>query len=236
MSQTKVGEPGAAAYDTDARDPTPELSRLADELYREAFLRPVGKTTPESFQALLASRGVIMEVGELLRSAMAVVIDLPKVGPAAAGQVLTDAEVAVLSEGGFETDLQQEGDDPLALGIGRFASLIAASLTTAGAARRVGVNSSRIRQRLKARTIYGFKHGRGWRIPAFQFSGRILVPGIDQAIKALPADLHPVAVATWFTIPNPDLVDKTAEEPVTPLEWLGAGRDSDTVAALAADL
>jgi hypothetical protein len=177
-----------------------------------------------------------MEVGELLRSAIAVVIDLPKVGPAAAGPVLTDAEVAVLSEGGFEAGPQQEGDDPIAIGVGRFASLIAASLTTTGAAKRIGVNSSRIRQRLKARTIYGFKHGRDWRIPAFQFSGRILVPGIDNVIKALPADLHPLAVATWFTTANPDLVDERAGEPVTPLEWLGAGRDSDTVAVLAADL
>ncbi len=63
----------------------------------------------------------------------------------------------------------------------------------AEAARLLGVDPSRVRQRLGERTLYGVKTARGWRLPAFQFDldqPDRLVPGIGALIEQEP---HPWA-------------------------------------------
>ncbi len=104
-------------------------------------------------------------------------------------------------------------------------------------ARLLGVDDSRVRQRLTKRSLYGIKLPDGWRLPAFQFDparpGR-LVPGIGRVLPRLDPALHPVAVYRWFTLPNVDLV--LDDTPVSPLDWLRSGGDPTEVAALAADL
>ena len=56
----------------------------------------------------------------------------------------------------------------------------------------------------------------------------------ERARAALPADLHPVAVYNWFTLPDPDLTWQG--EPLSPLDWLRSGGDPAPAAAIAADL
>lgn len=46
----------------------------------------------------------------------------------------------------------------------------------------------------------------------------------------LDPELHPVAVLTWLTSPQPDLDD------VSPRDWLCAGNPPETVAELASSL
>jgi hypothetical protein len=55
----------------------------------------------------------------------------------------------------------------------------------------------------------------------FQFDGEAEVPNIGVVFPRLNPDLHPVAVANWFTLPNPDLV--LGGEPVSPRDWLRSG-------------
>ena len=115
--------------------------------------------------------------------------------------------------------------------------LLATARPVAEAARLLGVDPSRVRQRLGERSLYGLKTPRGWRLPAFQFDldqPDRLVPGIGGVLAALPPDLHPVAVYNWLTLPDPDLA--WGDEPVSPLDWLRSGGDPAVVAALAADL
>ncbi len=108
------------------------------------------------------------------------------------------------------------------------------SLSTAEAAARLGVNSSRIRQRLLARTLYGFKDGAGWRVPEFQFDGDHLVPGIESVFPEIQPTASPVAVARWFVLPWEDLVvDEELETVVSPRAWLLEGRDPAPVASQA---
>jgi hypothetical protein len=110
------------------------------------------------------------------------------------------------------------------------------SYTAEQAADLLGVNASRIRQRLggPSRTLYGIKPGKEWRIPKFQFEGRRLIPGIERVVERLAAGLHPVAVYRWFLTPIPDLtVDET---PTSPLDWLRLGNPPEVVAELAAGL
>jgi hypothetical protein len=111
------------------------------------------------------------------------------------------------------------------------AELVAHSLTVAEAAKRLGVDTSRVRQRIYARSLCAFKHHGAWLIPAFQLRRRKLVPGLDAVVAALAPTLHPVAVSRWFTTPNADLV--LGDAAVSPIDWLVAGGAPEPVAALA---
>jgi hypothetical protein len=150
---------------------------------------------------------------------------------------LTADEARVLASGGLDTAPLRAGEEePLIETALEYARLLQSSLSVEQAAQLLGVNPSRIRQRLTGhpRTLYGLKEGRSWRVPRFQFAGRKPIPGVAAVIGALPPDLHPVAVRRWFTAPHPDLrVDPDESRPVTPLEWLRTGRAPGVVADLA---
>jgi hypothetical protein len=171
---------------------------------------------------------------ELIASELAAIALSPTSPPVA----LTDAEERMLRDGGLSPAPVGARE---ALGLHRttaeYARLLHDSYTVERAARRLGVNASRIRQRLMGgrRTLLGIKVGKSWRIPAFQFQGRRLVPGIDRVVARLSPDLHPVAVHRWFTSPTPDLTHGD-DTPVSPLDWLRAGYPPEAAARLAADL
>ncbi|MFV2073558.1 MAG: hypothetical protein ACC742_13005 [Thermoanaerobaculales bacterium] len=222
------------------RSAAPELSaeftRIADQLYEAGVRRRLGRSAPSSLALLLESRGVGVDIERLMELTAEVVFALPETRRMAPNALLTDAEVATLEDGGFGLEPSDDGAEPMSLGIARYARLIATCLSVAGAAEILGVNSSRVRQRLKARSLYGFKLSGGWLLPQFQFDRRRLVPAIERVIQALPEDLHPVAVATWFATPNPDLVEEPSDRLLTPLDWLRSGHGPTIVAELATHL
>lgn len=213
-----------------------ELSRVAERFYSREVEALLGPAAPQTLAELLESRGVDTGIEVLVKSVIEALIALPETRRLDAGTALTEAEAAVLRQGGFELEVQGQGEGPLARGAVRFAALIGSSLTTPQAAQRLRVNASRVRQRLAERSLYGFKVGGDWRVPLFQFGDYGLVPGIDKVTGALPTDLHPVAVATWFISPSPDLTEETSGQPQSPIEWLGSGNDPEVVSALAAGL
>jgi len=147
-------------------------------------------------------------------------------------------QVELLARGGFELDRLEFGlDDPIARTAFEYAVLRATALTTQQAAKRLGVNDSRVRQRLLERVLYGIKAGDQWRLPVFQFARKGLVSGIQRVLPRLPKSLNPVAVYRWFHTPNPDLEEREAQgRALTPLQWLQSGNDPDVVAELAVDL
>lgn len=151
---------------------------------------------------------------------------------------LEPEQVQLLERGGFELDRLEFGlDDPIARTAFEYAVLRATGLTTGEAAKRLGVNDSRVRQRLAERALYGIKAGDEWRLPAFQFARAGLVPGIDRVFPQLPKSLNPVAVYRWFHTSNPDLEEREGQgRALTPLQWLQTGNDPDVVAELAAGL
>lgn len=114
------------------------------------------------------------------------------------------------------------------------AELVAHSDTVASVAKRLGVDTSRVRQRIYAGSLYAFKHRSAWLVPAFQFQGRLLVPGLGEVVPALPSGLHPVAVTRWFTTPTRDLL--LGVEAVSPVVWLSSGGPAAPVAASAGGL
>jgi hypothetical protein len=146
----------------------------------------------------------------------------------------THSEREVLESVGFPVDGPLDAA-PLANRAIHYNELLTKSLSTAQAAKRLKVNASRIRQRLTAKPpqLYGIRQGQQWRLPRFQFGSRGLIPGIDTVIERLP-QMDPVAVDTWFSKPNVDLVH--AGRNISPINWLAQGLPPETVADLAEDL
>jgi hypothetical protein len=150
---------------------------------------------------------------------------------------LTRAEVEVLELGGFDLGHREHGEaDPVLRTIAAYAALIAGALTTSEVALRLGVASSRIRQRLAERSLYGIMPDTDWLLPEFQFEGPRTLPGLAQVVRALDPSLHPVSVDRFFASHDPELADPTTGRALSPRDWLRAGQPPATVARLAAQL
>jgi len=150
---------------------------------------------------------------------------------------LTRAEAFVLEDGGLDistTDLGPE--DPVARAAAVHAALLQTGLTTREAAERLDVHPSRIRQRLRDRTLYGIRADSEWRIPTFQFEDDRLVPGLGEVFSEIDPELHPAAVYRWFSLPSPDLHDEELDEDLSPRDWLITGRRVERVVQLARHL
>jgi hypothetical protein len=113
--------------------------------------------------------------------------------------------------------------------------VLADTLTVAEAARGLGVDTSRVRHRLAARTLLGIRRTDGWRLPSWQFGadGRPL-PGLEKVLRALPPETPAVVVARFFLSPQPELA--AGRRAMSPREWLAAGGDPAPAVALAASL
>jgi CheY-like chemotaxis protein len=148
---------------------------------------------------------------------------------------LTSEEIKALKSAAFPIHGEVKSA-PAAARAAMYDAIIASSLTTEQAAKKLGVNTSRIRQRLLADPpqLYGIRRNSVWWLPKFQFGRKDLVPGIDKVIARLDSRLDPVAVDTWFRTPNVDLEDD--DDALSPLNWLTQGRNYERVAELAEDL
>lgn len=149
---------------------------------------------------------------------------------------LTRDEAGVLEEGGVSLEPRARGAaSPLVRTAAEYAALLASSLTVPLAAERLGVDGSRVRQRLAAHTLYGIKRPAGWRLPQFQFIDHGLLPGFERVAPRLTG-VHPVSVARWLTRPHVDLTVGDDERPIAPRAWLELGLDPEVVASLADEL
>ncbi len=90
---------------------------------------------------------------------------------------------------------------------------------------------SRIRQRLRERSLFGIEYDGERRLPRFQFVRHLVLPGLREVLATLPEALNPLDVAEWFLSPNPDLELGTGA--VSPREWLLRGEPVDAVVAVA---
>lgn len=150
---------------------------------------------------------------------------------------LSVAEMEALTAGSFDLTPRVKGRmGPLERTIAAYAALIRTSLTTAQTAERLGVDQSRVRQRLKERSLYGFHIDGEWLLPPVQFSGRRSLPDLAVVLAALDPSVHPLSFVEFLWRPHPDLRVSGSGRPVSPRDWLLAGHDAGAVAALAAEL
>jgi hypothetical protein len=139
---------------------------------------------------------------------------------------------ALLRSGGVLEDAARDGPNARERSAAKFAALLATSYKVDDVANMLGVDPSRVRQRLKERSLYGVKTREGWRLPRFQFDGRRTIPGVEQVIAALPIDIDLLGFYNWFTLPDPEFWVNDVS--VSPSDWLLQGGDPGKVAALAA--
>lgn len=109
------------------------------------------------------------------------------------------------------------------------AVVIAESLTTAQAARQLGVKDSVVRRRRANRRLYAFPLFRQWRYPSWQFEGGDVVPGLDSVVPAIPEGVPPAIVRAVMLAPR-QLEDKVRSE--SPRDFLIRGGDPARIVAL----
>ena len=230
------------SFKTKALRPRRSLSRPRLDAIKDAFLikssgLPQGlREARKPFMAFPSAdkyQAVPIEIGtaEVIRGLLPSLID------AKTGGALRDEEARLLDEAGFEDEPLSKGQaNPVSEGIKAYQRLLNESLSTDEVAKLLGVQESRIRQRLigEQPSLYGIKQGKSWRIPKFQFVKGRLITGIEKVIRELNPTLHPVEVWRWFTTKNQELVTSDeVSEPVTPLEWLQLGYPSERLAVQA---
>jgi hypothetical protein len=128
--------------------------------------------------------------------------------PASNRRLATDLSVAdtaaLRSVGAFKDEAPVRADnDPLIRSLAEFMALLEESLSAAEAAKRLHVDVSRVRQRLRECSLFGMEHEGRWRLPRFQFERRLVIPGLARILKALPPDLFPLDVVDCSCCPTP---------------------------------
>jgi len=183
------------------------------------------------------SRAVPVELYEQARRLL--LVNAPLLGPGGRegirASALTAAEIDVLESVGMSTAPWVSGPkhDPLISSIADYMALLETSFTTGQAAKFLKVDVSRIRQRLRERSLFGIEYDGDRLLPRFQFERQRALPGLREVIGALPENLNPLDVAEWFLSPNPDLEFSDQDAPLSPRDWLLRGKSTAAIVALA---
>lgn len=152
----------------------------------------------------------------------------------AARPALPAAERAIWESVGARFD-DDAGDRVRARHLAALADLVSRSVPGVPAmAERLGVDRSRISQRLAERSLYAFTLGSERWFPEWQLVDDRPLTGLKEVLAAVPAALHPLTVDHWFTRPSVDL--EIGDEAVSPVDWLATGGEPAPLVALAADL
>lgn len=107
--------------------------------------------------------------------------------------------------------------------------------TPAELAQKLGLDPSRIRQRIRDRSLLAIELNGEKRVPRFQFEGTVEVPGLARVLAAAGDRMTPLAFAMWFLTPTADLATDEDDAPISPRDWLLRTGDVETVLAIADD-
>lgn len=186
-----------------------------------------------ALETVLAEAGIRVDTGRFLRlvAEAASKISPPQSNPA---DYFSPEQQQELTDVGLDLSAYRPSEtDPRARTVAARAVLGETAYSVADAARLLGVDTSRVRHRLKEGKLTGWKD-KGWQLPAWQFSDGGALPGLDVVLPALPDDQPPLMVAAFMNTPQPDLV--IGEKAATPRQWLLAHGAPKSVAELAATL
>lgn len=187
-----------------------------------------------ALETVLAKAGLQVSPDEFLALVSDAARRLAPPHPEPASYFTPDQQIA-LADVGLDLSPVAAGDArPRTRTVVAHAVLRDSALTVADAARQLQVDTSRIRHRLGVGRLVGWKDRGSWRLPAWQFAGSGVLPGLETVLAEIPSDQPALVVAAFMTTPQEDLpVDGV---PATPREWLLAGGDPRHVAALASAL
>ena len=149
---------------------------------------------------------------------------------------LTTHEIALFRRAGADLEEHPDRPDPMLEYTTEFAAILATSFTPAEVAARLGgVTPVRVRQMIRARTLFAVHVDGRWHVPTFQITHAGLVPNIGVVNEALPETLDPVSVVRWYTHPDPEL-ELPDGMVVGPLEWLKRGLEPGVLLSIASNL
>lgn len=118
----------------------------------------------------------------------------------------------------------------IAAAAGSRQAAVESTISTKQAAALLGTADSNIRRSIAAGRIYSIgRHADGHRLPAWQFVGQRALPHLSDVLDALPEDLHPLEVQSFFTTPQESL------NGMAPAQWLASGGPAAPVEELAED-
>ena len=187
-----------------------------------------------ALETVLARAGLKVTANEFLSLVEDAARRLTPVQPDPATH-FTEGDRAALAEAGLDlTAFGEEEADPRARTVAQHAVLRDTALSVNQAADRVGVDSSRIRHRIGAGRLIGWKDRGGWRLPAWQFTDTDVLPGLETVLAAMPSDQPALVLANFMTTPQEDF--ELEDRPVSPREWLMAGGSPQRVADLASTI
>ncbi|HEX9994148.1 MAG TPA: hypothetical protein VGB14_14565 [Acidimicrobiales bacterium] len=179
-----------------------------------------------------AAHSLVATTGGDVDRALAVLTAVTEAYRGAAASSMPAGERAVWERTGARFDEAAPMADA-ARRVEAFARLVARSVDDAGAAGRLGVDRTRLSQRLRERSLLSFRAPDGERrFPEWQFD--VPTAALREVLSALDPAAHPLTVDHWAHAPQPDL--EVGDAKVSPAEWLATGGDPAVVAALAAAL
>jgi len=151
---------------------------------------------------------------------------------------LSEHELNILEQGGFpplpECVSSSENMTTVA---GEIGVMIAGSLSQAQAAQLMGVDPSRVRQRISQRTLYAILGDDNVKVlPRFQFTDKGALPGLEKILPVINDEAHPIAIQRFFLTASPDLYSDEAKTNLSPRDWLITRHSPEPIIRMAADL
>jgi hypothetical protein len=184
-----------------------------------------------ALERVLAKAGLRVDPNQFLSLVEDAARRLTLPHPEPAGYFTADQRETLLDIGLDLSPLRPDETDGRARVVAQQAVLHDSALTVNEAARTIGVDPSRVRHRLLAHRLMGWKDRGGWRLPAWQFTEQGVLPGLEQVIEALPTDQPALVIAAFMTTPQEDLTARSRS--ISPCEWLQSGGDPQRVVRLA---
>lgn len=199
----------------------------------------IGELMAQELDGIQADFGVekdeIFDVARAFLRSHPFLSPIPPAPPAA--NELSAHELSVLAEGGFPEPGPSALRHNIAVLAGEVGVMITSALSQADAAELLGVDQSRIRQRISQGTLFTVSGATGAKVlPKFQFTEEGALPGLEKILPVINAEAHPVSVQRFFITPNADLYSDILESELSPRDWLIAGHSPEPVIRMAADL
>jgi len=141
------------------------------------------------------------------------------------------AAVGMMPDDKTEADAEAARQESLNV----FFHVFQSALPTAEAARRLGKDPSRIRQRVREGSLLALVSGGEMRLPVLQFHKNAEIPNLGAVLRALPKGIATLEALAWLATPTPDLPGAQGQ-PSSPREYLLRRGDVTPVLAIAEGL
>lgn len=197
----------------------------------------VVKMTSQNAEDLFHKMGIEGGADAVTHAAASFISQHPLYSIAPSSQDLTEHELKLLRDGGFPKVTKTVSlSNNLTIVAGEIGVMIASALSQKDAAHLMGVDESRIRQRISQGTLYAISGDYNKKVlPRFQFTDTGTLPGLEKVLPVINKDAHPMAVQRFFLTVSEDLYSKEMKAPLSPRDWLITRHPPEPVTLMVTD-